>query len=149
MTYLLPAHSMAGLYSYTNRHDYGIYTYMGKCTDIFNKNQQTDFKIVNHFAGYMLLYLMTMQTIALFCAHYFSTKISSTTFLSVLLVILASVGGYMIHPNNLSEYVKWFEIASPQKWTLPILTEYEYSKENLRSTTTLECKNKQVRRLIF
>lgn len=92
----------------------------------------------------MLLYLMAIQTIALFCAHYFSSKISSATFLCLVVVFLASVGGYMIHPFNISHYLKWLEIASPLKWTLPILTEYEYSRETLRSTTTLECKNKQV-----
>lgn len=30
LAYLLPAHSMAGLYSYTNNSDVGIYLYMGK-----------------------------------------------------------------------------------------------------------------------
>lgn len=32
LAYLLPAHSMAGLYSYTTNNDTGIYLYMGKWT---------------------------------------------------------------------------------------------------------------------
>lgn len=39
LAYLLPAHSMAGLYSYTANNDAGIYLYMGKyCAILINSN---------------------------------------------------------------------------------------------------------------
>lgn len=87
---------------------------------------------------------MAIQTIALLCAHFLATKVSSSVLLTLVIFILSSVGGYMLHPTNITPYWSWLEVASPQKWTTPILAAYEFSKETLRTTVTVECKNKQV-----
>lgn len=140
VAFLLPAHSMAGLYSYKN--DSGIYMYLGMFVFYF-KVSVFDFSYPKNL-GYMLLFLMAIQTVALFCAHFLPTKVSSSILLSLIVFILSAVGGYMIHPSDISPYWKWLEVASPQKWTTPILAAYEFSKETLKTTVTLECKNKQV-----
>jgi len=123
LAYLLPAHSMAGLYAYTNNNETGIYLYM----------------------GYMLLYLMAIQTLALFATHLLPSKISSAILTTILILALTSVGGYSIHPSNVPYYWSWLEIVSPEKWLLPVLTADEYSLETIASTAGLHlCRNKQV-----
>ncbi|TDG48167.1 hypothetical protein AWZ03_005342 [Drosophila navojoa] len=123
LAYLLPAHSMAGLYTYSNSSDTGIYLYM----------------------GYMLLYLTLIQTLALFCAHLLPCKVSASLVNALLSLTLAAVGGYLVHPRNLSKFWSWLQQASPQRWLLPVLVQDEYSAETLANSAGLQlCRNKQV-----
>ncbi|GAB0093647.1 ATP-binding cassette sub-family G member 8 [Sergentomyia squamirostris] len=123
LAYLLPAHSMAGLYSYTTSSDRGIYIYM----------------------GYMLLYLMAIQALALFSTHFFSTKTSASVFTGLILLAISSVGGYSIHSASIPSYWTWIQSLSPERWLLPVLAEDEYSAETIANTAGLQlCRNKQV-----
>uniref|UniRef100_A0A1I8NRM9 ABC transporter domain-containing protein n=1 Tax=Stomoxys calcitrans TaxID=35570 RepID=A0A1I8NRM9_STOCA len=123
LAYLLPAHSMAGLYTYTTSSDTGIYLYM----------------------GYMLLYLTFIQTMAIFCAHLMPSKVSATIFNVLITLGLTAVGGYSVHPKNVSKIWSWSELISPEKWLLPVLVQDEYSAETLANSAGLQlCRNKQV-----
>lgn len=123
LAYLLPAHSMAGLYSYTTSSDTGIYLYM----------------------GYMLLYLMAIQSIALFTSHLMPTKTSSAVLIAIISVLIFSVGGYTVHPGDVPNYWSWMGFLSPQKWLMPVLTADEFSAETIANTAALfQCRNKQV-----
>ncbi|KAI8130611.1 ATP-binding cassette sub-family G member 8 [Lucilia cuprina] len=123
LAYLLPAHSMAGLYTYTTSSDTGIYLYM----------------------GYMLLYLTVIQTLALFCAHLMPCKVSAMIVNTLITLGLTAVGGYSVHPKNLSKIWSWSELISPEKWLLPVLVQDEYSVETLANSAGLQlCRNKQV-----
>ncbi|EAA01067.5 AGAP002050-PA [Anopheles gambiae str. PEST] len=123
LAYLLPAHSMAGLYSYTTNNDTGIYLYM----------------------GYMLLYLMAIQTIVLFIAHLVPCGVTASIVTTLVLLTMAAVGGFAVHVANVPDYLRWMELVAPQKWLTPLLTENEYSAETLASITSQQqCRNKQV-----
>ncbi|XP_055904033.1 ATP-binding cassette sub-family G member 8 isoform X1 [Eupeodes corollae] len=123
LAYLLPAHSMAGLYTYSTSSDTGIYLYM----------------------GFMLTYLTVIQTLAIFCAHLFPTKMSATVLNVLLTLALTAVGGYSIHSRNVSKMWHWLQLISPQKWLLPVLVADEYSPETLTNSAGLQlCRNKQV-----
>ncbi|XP_037923929.1 ABC transporter G family member 4 isoform X1 [Hermetia illucens] len=125
LAYLLPAHSMAGLYSYTKSSDTGIYLYM----------------------GYMLLYLTVIQTLTLFSTNFMPTKISSTVFATLASIGLLTVGGYTVHPRDLSRYWSWSQIISPEKWLLPVLVADEFSNETLAKAASIQpCRNKQIQR---
>ncbi|XP_037954188.1 ATP-binding cassette sub-family G member 8-like [Teleopsis dalmanni] len=123
LAYLLPAHSMAGLYTYSKTSDTGIYLYM----------------------GYMLLFLTLIQTLALFCAHLMPTKTSAIVFNALITLGLTAVGGYSVHPRNLSKLWSWSQLISPEKWLLPVLVQDEYSYDTLSNSGNLQlCRNKQV-----
>ncbi|XP_055625896.1 ATP-binding cassette sub-family G member 8 isoform X1 [Toxorhynchites rutilus septentrionalis] len=123
LAYLLPAHSMAGLYSSSSSTDTGIYLYM----------------------GYMLLYLMAIQTIVLFIAHLVSCGLTATIITALLVLFMSSVGGYSVHSRNVPDYMQWSEVLSPEKWMLPLLTEQEYSPETIAALSSQQmCRNKQV-----
>uniref|UniRef100_A0A8D8KX18 ABC transporter G family member 7 n=1 Tax=Culex pipiens TaxID=7175 RepID=A0A8D8KX18_CULPI len=123
LAYLLPAHSMAGLYSSSSNNDMGIYLYM----------------------GYMLLYLMAIQTIVLFVAHLVSCGISGTILTTLMLLAVSSLGGYALHSRNIPDFLRWGEVLSLEKWILPLLTEQEYSPETIAALTSQQmCRNKQV-----
>lgn len=96
----------------------------------------------------MMLYLMVIQTLALFSSHLISTyKIVASVFtIFVMIVVNLSVGGYIIHPSDTPDYIKWLIYASPQKWLTPVLTKDEYSEETIASAGGLQlCRNKQVK----
>ncbi|KFB36928.1 AGAP002050-PA-like protein [Anopheles sinensis] len=121
LAYLLPAHSMAGLYSYTTNNDTGIYLYM----------------------GYMLLYLMAIQTLVLFISHLIPCGITASIVTTLVVLLMASVGGFAVHVANVPEYLRWMELLTPQKWLTPLLTESEYSLETLQSISSQrQCPNK-------
>ncbi|XP_017482849.1 PREDICTED: ATP-binding cassette sub-family G member 8 [Rhagoletis zephyria] len=123
LAYLLPAHSMAGLYTYSTSSDAGIYLYM----------------------GYMLLYLTVIQTLGLFCAHLMPCKVSASIFNALITLGLTAVGGYAVHPRNLSKLWSWSQLISAEKWLLPVLVQDEYSAETLANSAGLQlCRNKQV-----
>ncbi|KAH8375026.1 ATP-binding cassette sub-family G member 8 [Drosophila serrata] len=123
LAYLLPAHSMAGLYTYSNSSDTGIYLYM----------------------GYMLLYLTLIQTLALFCAHLLPCKVSASIVNGLISLAVAAVGGYLVHPQNLAKFWSWLQFVSPERWLLPVLVQDEYSAETLSNSAGLQlCRNKQV-----
>lgn len=108
------------------------------------QNSFLDFIFI--FLGYMLLYLTTIQSLILFCAHLMPTKISSTIFAVFISFGILTVGGYSVHPRNLSKYWSWSQYISPEKWLLPILVADEYSTETLANSAGLQlCRNKQVR----
>lgn len=93
----------------------------------------------------MLLYLMAIQTVALFSSHLVTTKITSAVLTVLLSFALISVGGYIVHPGNVPSYWSWLEIISPQKWLLPVLTLDEYSSDTIENTAKSHlCRNKQV-----
>lgn len=93
----------------------------------------------------MLLYLMAIQTIALFCAHIVPTKVTSSVITMLLTFIIASVGGYIVHTSDLPSYWSWLEVISPQKWLLPILVADEYSTEAIQNALGPQfCRNKEI-----
>lgn len=95
----------------------------------------------------MLLYLTLIQTLALFCAHLLPCKASATLVNALLSLALAAVGGYLVHPRNLSKFWSWLQTASPHRWLLPVLVQDEYSADTLANSAGLQlCRNKQVRR---
>lgn len=94
-----------------------------------------------------MLYLTVVQTLALLSSHLISThKILASVFaVVVMLIVNLSVGGYVIHPSDTPDYIKWLIYASPQKWLTPLLTKDEYSEETIASAGGLQlCRNKQV-----
>lgn len=94
-----------------------------------------------------MLYLIVIQTLALFSSHLFSAhKIFASVFTVVLMLIVnLSVGGYAVHPSDVPDYIKWLIFVSPQKWLTPVLTKDEYSEETIASAGGLQlCRNKQV-----
>lgn len=93
----------------------------------------------------MLLYLTLIQTLALFCAHLLPCKVSASLVNALISLTLAAVGGYLVHPRNLSTLWSWLQQASPQRWLLPVLVQDEYSAETLANSAGLQlCRNKQV-----
>lgn len=95
----------------------------------------------------MLLYLTLIQTLALFCAHLLPCKASASLVNALLSLALAAVGGYLVHPRNLSKFWFWLQTASPQRWLLPVLVQDEYSADTLANSAGLQlCRNKQVKR---
>lgn len=144
LAYLLPAHSMAGLYSYTTNSDAGIYMYMGETSKLDSVNGNL---IETLSPGYMMLYLMVIQTLALFSSHLVSAHkiFASVLTVFVMMIVNLSVGGYVVHPANTPDYIKWLAYASPQRWLTPLLTKDEYSEETIASAGGLQlCRNKQV-----
>lgn len=94
----------------------------------------------------MLLYLTLIQTLALFCAHLLPCKASASLVNALLSLSLAAVGGYLVHPRNLSKFWYWLQTASPQRWLLPVLVQDEYSADTLANSAGLQlCRNKQVK----
>lgn len=93
----------------------------------------------------MLLYLTVIQTLALFCAHLLPCKVSATIVNTLISLGLTAVGGYSVHPKNLSKIWSWSELISPEKWLLPVLVQDEFSMETLANSAGLQlCRNKQV-----
>lgn len=93
----------------------------------------------------MLLYLTVIQTLALFCAHLMPCKTSSSIFNILIMLGLTAVGGYTVHPQNLSKIWSWSQLISPEKWLLPVLVQDEYNAETLANSAGLQlCRNKQV-----
>lgn len=98
--------------------------------------------------GYMLLYLTVIQTMALFCAHLMPGKVSATIFNTLISLGLTTVGGYSVHPRNLSKIWGWLQLISPEKWLFPVLVQDEYSMDTLANSAGLQlCRNKQVSRM--
>lgn len=94
-----------------------------------------------------MLYLIVIQTLALMSSHLIAThKIFASVFtIIVMLIVNLSVGGYVIHPGDTPDYIKWLIYVSPQKWLTPVLTKDEYSEETIASAGGLQlCRNKQV-----
>lgn len=94
-----------------------------------------------------MLYLIVIQTLALFSSHLLAAhKIFASVFtVALMLIINLSVGGYVVHPSDVPDYIKWLIYASPQKWLTPVLTRDEYSEETIASAGGLQlCRNKQV-----
>lgn len=90
--------------------------------------------------------------LALFVAHFFSPHKLITSLVTVLIMIVVnlSVGGYMVHPSNVQDYVKWIEYLSPQKWLLPVLTKDEYSDDTIANSGAMQlCRNKHVSKIKF
>jgi hypothetical protein len=73
-------------------------------------------------------------------------KIFASLLTAVLLLIVnLSVGGYVVHPANIPDFLKWLEYASPQKWVTPIFTKDEYSDEAIANSGAMQlCRNKHV-----
>lgn len=126
LAYLLPAYSMAGLYSYSKSggsSDTRIYVYM----------------------GFMLVYMTALQTIALFFTHLFRCTTTSVVWTGMLQFLLSCVGGFVLHVRNIPEHVRWLSVLSPERWLFPVLAFDEYSLEALSSISELQlCRNKQV-----
>lgn len=95
----------------------------------------------------MMLYLMVIQTLALFSSHLVSAHkiFASVLTVFVMMIVNLSVGGYVVHPGNTPDFIKWLAYASPQRWLTPLLTKDEYSEETIASAGGLQlCRNKQV-----
>lgn len=89
---------------------------------------------------------MTLQTISAFITYLTtSNNLLATSLLAIMIMILSSVGNYMVHPQNIPNYLTWLSFISPQKWLLPLLTKDEYSELATASYGGLQlCRNKQV-----
>lgn len=98
-----------------------------------------------YVTGYMLLYLILIQSIAIFTTHLLSTKTSSAVFTVFIVTVINSVSGCTIHLSHVPYYLNWLEYISPQRWLLPILAFEEYSHETLTNIASHQlCRNKQV-----
>lgn len=146
LAYLLPAHCMSGLYSYTNENDTGIFEYIGKCPldDCQFRRFLIPISHISH-AGYMLLYLTVLQMLTLFCTHFLMTRTGASIFLVLLMLVITGVGGYVIHIGEIPSYLWWSESLSPQRWLMPIVMADEFSQETLSNTAGQQlCRNKHV-----
>lgn len=127
LAYLLPAYSMAGLYSYSRNgasSDTRIYLYM----------------------GFMLVYMTAMQTIALFFTHLFRGTTAALVWTGIFQFLLSGAGGFIVHVRSIPEHWKWLATISPERWLFPVLAFDEYSLEALSRISELQlCRNKQVR----
>lgn len=97
-------------------------------------------------------YLIVIQTLALFTSHLIATHKIASSVLTIILMMTVnlSVGGYMIHPSDVPDFIKWLIYLSPQKWLLPVLTRDEYSDETIANAGGLQlCRNKQVMSIKF
>lgn len=94
----------------------------------------------------MLLYLVFIQCLTIFVSHLLpSSNILAALLMTIVMMLLSSVSGLMVHPNNIPFYLKWLGIISPEKWLLPLLTKDEYSAEAIATYANLNnCRNKQV-----
>lgn len=95
----------------------------------------------------MLLYLMVVQTLALFITHLLAPHkiVSSLITVLIMFIVSFSVGGYLVHPLNVQDFIKWMEFISPQKWLTPVLVKDEYSEETIANSGAMQlCRNKHV-----
>lgn len=95
----------------------------------------------------MMLYLVVVQTLALFASHLVAIHKIVATVITILLMLIVnlSVGGYVVHPSDTPDFIKWLMYVSPQRWLTPVLTKDEYSEETIASAGGLQlCRNKQV-----
>lgn len=95
-----------------------------------------------------MLYLIVIQTLALFSSHLIAVHKIFASLLTIFLMIVVnlSVGGYVVHPSDTPDYIKWLIYLSPQKWLTPVLTKDEYSDETIASAGGMHlCRNKQVK----
>lgn len=99
-------------------------------------------------AGYMLLYFIVIQSITLLCSHIFSTSTISATISAIIIYLTTSVGGYVLHIQEIPFYWKWMEYVSPERWIFPVLLVNEFSHDTLTNSATQQlCRNRQVRKL--
>jgi ABC-type multidrug transport system permease subunit len=95
----------------------------------------------------MLLYLTVVHMLALFIAHLLAPHKLVTSFVTMLIMIAVSfsVGGYMVHPSNVQDFIKWMEYLSPQKWLMPVFAKDEYSDDTIANSGAMQlCRNKHV-----
>lgn len=94
----------------------------------------------------MLLYFVVIQSITLFCSHLFTTSTISATITIIIIYLTTSVGGYVLHIQEIPFYWKWMEYVSPERWIYPVLLVNEFSHDTLTNSATQQlCRNRQVR----
>lgn len=148
VAYLLPAHTMSGLYSGSN--EFSIWEYIGECKILFTPltffPHLTLIFVFGSNAGYMLLFLTMLQMLAHFCSHLLLTRMASSILLMLFIWMMTAGGGYAIHLLAFPDYLKWWsEILSPQRWILPVILADEFSEETLANTVNQQlCRNRQV-----
>lgn len=145
LAYLLPAHSMSGLYS--NSDEYSIWEYTGMFISPRTHFKYSCISYVSFlfFAGYMLLFLTVLQILAHFCSHLVNTKTASSILMMLIILAITSVGGYVIHIGEIPSYLWWSETFSPQRWLLPVIVANEFTQETLANTAGQQlCRNKHV-----
>lgn len=110
-------------------------------------SNRAQFLLLLTLAGFMIFYLMVIQTLTLFASHFVAPHkiIAIMLTLLVMIIVNLSVGSYFVHPSNVPDFAKWLEYASPQKWVLPVLTKDEYSDETISNSGAMQlCRNKHV-----
>lgn len=137
---------MSGLYeySYTNEIATDIPEYIGEnSTGKFGRFRMFTATILP--AGYMLLFLTVLQMLTLFCTHLLMTRTAATILLTLFVLAIASVGGYVVHIGEIPSYLWWSESLSPERWLLPVIMADEFSQETLSNTAGQQlCRNKHV-----
>ncbi|KAL4710470.1 hypothetical protein ACJJTC_008872 [Scirpophaga incertulas] len=122
LAYLVPSYAMSGLYAQSSGFD-GFYIYL----------------------GYMLLYLISLQMLcrAMIFLVPMEKTASVASGLCVLLGIL--VNGVMLHQEDIPQYARWLQYASPSRWLIPSVLRRELSETALRNSISKEirCTNKQ------
>lgn len=93
----------------------------------------------------MLLFLTVLQMLTLFCTHLLMTRTAATILLTLFVLAIASVGGYVVHIGEIPSYLWWSESLSPERWLLPVIMADEFSQETLSNTAGQQlCRNKHV-----
>ena len=71
--------------------------------------------------GYMLLYLFTMQMIALGSTYAIvRSRHLAASFTGALSVCMSLAGGYLVHTDEVGVWASWIKYASPQVLILVI-----------------------------
>uniref|UniRef100_A0A131YUI9 ABC transporter n=1 Tax=Rhipicephalus appendiculatus TaxID=34631 RepID=A0A131YUI9_RHIAP len=79
------------------------------------------------YMGYTLLYLLTVQAVAMTSAWTFSTQQRAAAFLGLVVLVFCISGAYAVHPMDLSLVTSRLQWVSPLRWTLEQLAMVEFA----------------------
>lgn len=68
------------------------------------------------YLGYMMVYLLCIQMLAITLAHLSSSRHLAAVFCGFILLCQALVSHYVIHKDDLAIWVQWIRYVSPQYW---------------------------------
>ena len=66
--------------------------------------------------GYMLLYLLAIQSVALSLTHLLTSRHLAASVTGLFVTCMALVSGYVVHFEDVGEWASWLKYISPQWW---------------------------------
>ncbi len=64
----------------------------------------------------MLLYLLSIQSVALSMTHLMTSRHLAAALTGVFVTCMALVSGYVVHFEDVGEWASWLKYVSPQWW---------------------------------